>query len=114
MGIYYHLLTPLLFTHPTGATGRQALVIYINIIRMFVCLSVCLYVNYILGDEGGWVKSVNADGWVIYRSRSSLCFFIFPDNCPDAIVRKPDTVEKKRPKIAYFWRFLDHLTHFPF
>ena len=40
-------------------------------------------------------------------------FFIFPDNCPDAIVRNPDTVEKTRPKIAYFWRFLDHLTHFP-
>ena len=32
------------FTHPTGATGRQALVIYMNKIRMSVCLSVCVSV----------------------------------------------------------------------
>ena len=70
--------------NPEGdqATG-EALVIYINRIRMFVCLSVCLYVNYILGDEGRWGKSVNGDSWAIYQGRSSLCFFNRSSIIPD-------------------------------
>ena len=55
---------------------------------------------------------------MIYRSKDmpSDCAYFWnqacPTKCPDAIVRKPDAVGKNRPKIAYFWRFLEHLIHF--
>ena len=80
---------------------------------MFVCLSVCLCVNYILGDEGGWVKSVNGNSWAIYQGRSSLCFLT-----GQALFRTPGCpewcpVEKKPVKMAEFERFLENLTHLP-
>ena len=46
-------------------------------------MSVCLFVNYILGDEGRWVKSVNVHSWAIYKGRSSLCFFVLSGKITD-------------------------------
>ena len=48
----------------------------------------------------------------IYLGRLLSIFKIRPANRPDAIVRKVDGGRKNRPKMAYFSRFLDYLTHF--
>ena len=102
MGICYHLLTPLLFTHPTGATGHQALVIYMNKIRMSVCLSVRLFDRYLpLGNLTRMdILYMVRSG--IYPEVSLYIFQISRAKCPVAIVRKPDTIGKYRTKIAHF------------
>ena len=54
-------------THPTGATGRKALVYINNKIRMSVCLFVCLSV---------WLttppREMHEYGYIIYHSKQNL------------------------------------------
>ena len=91
----------LLFTRPTGATG-EALVIYMNKIRMSVRPSVCLFKTYILPGSLARVYILYMVGSGIHPEVSLFVFRICPDNCPDAIVRKPDTIGKTQPKLTYF------------
>ena len=88
-----------------GATGRS--LIYIIIIS--VCVSVCLFDEYILRDEWSQGKVLYMDRRRIYLGRSSLCFGNHPDNCPDTTVRKPFFGRK----MALFSRIFDYLTYFP-
>ena len=88
------------------STG-EALVLYINKIRMSVCLSVCLFVRYLLLGKFINIEVLYMDRRRILLGRFLSIFRIRPATWSEVIVRKPDTGRKNGRKNPVFWRFYE-------
>ena len=69
---------------------------------MSVCLSVCLFNPKLLLGKGTNRDILYTNRSTIYLGRTTLQKEICPRNCPDAIVRKPDTGRRKSAKNGRF------------
>ena len=68
-------------------------------------MSVCLSDRYLLLEKLTRVDVLYMVRSGIYPEVSPFMFKIFPAHWPDAIIRKPDTIEKTRTKLADFRGF---------
>ena len=76
---------------------------------MCVCLSVCLFDEYILRDERSWGEVLYMDRRRICLGRSSLCF----GNRPETVRTLLSEIRTRVRKKALFSRIFDYLTYFP-
>jgi len=67
----------------------------------------CLFVFKLLLGKYKNMDILYIIGSGIYLGRLLSIFRVRPTNCPDAIVRKPDSGRKKWSKIDVFWRFYE-------
>ena len=89
------------FPRSDGVDGRSPSLIYINKM-VFVCVSVCLFVPKLLLGKCNNMDILYTNRSRIYLGRTTLQKEICQSNCPDAIVRKPDTGRRKPAKNVLF------------
>ena len=110
-------LLSIIINVPTERRGRRAKPqsYYINRIRMSVCLFVCLFVCPLpissVGFRSGGLAICQKGRDIMPIQGETIKIFIRP-TVRTILSGNRTLVEENRPKRAYFYRFLERMTHF--